>query len=91
MKEALLVFAAQYVYVLLLGLQSLNVNQKRYGWAAVTSFMLGVLGFLTTSIVGAAKGMELTLLWWCFVVSGPVGIVSAMHLQPWLVKAFDRR
>jgi hypothetical protein len=90
-RDALLVFAAQYLYVLLMGLQSLNVNQRRYVWAAVTSFLLGALGFLTTSIVGAAKGMELTLLWWCFVVSGPVGIVSAMHLQPWLVKVFARR
>jgi hypothetical protein len=91
MADALMVFAAQYVYVLLLGLQSLNVNQRRYGMAAATSFLLGVLGFLTTSIVGAAKGMELSLLWWCFVLSGPIGILSAMHLQPWLVRKLSRK
>jgi hypothetical protein len=91
MKEAALVFLAQYVYVLLLGLQSLNVNQRRFGMAAATSFLLGILGFLTTSIVGAAKGMELSLLWWGFVVSGPVGIVSAMLLQPHLVRLFTRK
>lgn len=84
--EAALVFAVQYVYILLLGLQSLNVNQGRYIAAAATSALLGVGGFYITSVIGAAKNMELSMLWWCFVAAGPAGIVTAMRIHPLLVK-----
>lgn len=88
MIDALLIFAAQYVYILLLGLQSLNVRDRHYVGAAVTSGLLGVLGFFVTSIVGAAKGMEFSMLWWGFVASGPAGIVTAMLIHPVLVNFF---
>lgn len=90
MIDAALIFAAQYIYILLLGLQSLNVRDRHYVGAAVTSAMLGVLGFFVTSIVGDARGMEFTVLWWSFVASGPAGIVSAMLLHPRLVSFFGR-
>lgn len=87
--DATVVFIAQYCYVLLLGLQSLNVRDQRYVSAAITSFLLGVGGFFITSIVGAAKGLELSILWWCFVLSGPCGIVTAMRIHPWMSKVFS--
>lgn len=88
MRDALLIFAVQYVYVLLLGLQSLNVNQKRYVSAAVVSFLLGIGGFFITSVIGSAREMTFTALWWGFCLSGPAGIVTAMRIHPWMVSRF---
>lgn len=69
-------------------LQSLNVNQRRYLAAAVTSFLLGIGGFFLTSVIGEAKGQEGTVLWWAFVLAGPAGIVLAIAVHPLLVRAF---
>ena len=91
MTDALLVFVAQYAYVLLLGLQSLNVNQRRYVAAAVVSFLLGIGGFFVTSIIGAARALTFTALWWGFCLSGPAGIVTAMRIPPWMVSKFSRK
>ena len=88
--EVALVFVAQYIFVLLLGLQSLNVRDRHYFGAAVTSFLLGVGGFFLTSTIGSAKGMALTPLWWSFVLAGPCGIVTAIAVHPHLVKFFGR-
>jgi hypothetical protein len=85
---AFYVFAAQYVYILLLGLQSLNVNNGQYLMAAVTSTLLGLFGFYLTSVIGDARDMEFTTLWWGFVLSGPAGITSAMKLHPYLKRLF---
>lgn len=90
MSDVAIVFIAQYLMVLLLGLQSLNVRDRHYVGAAVTSFLLGVCGFFITSTVGSAKGMVLTTLWWGFVLAGPCGIVTAMLIHPWLVRLFGR-
>lgn len=87
-SEAVLVFFAQYAYVLLLGLQSLNVHQRRYVGAAVTSMLLGVGGFFVTSIVGSSKGMTFSSVWWGFVFAGPAGITTAIAIHPWLVRRF---
>lgn len=90
-STAVLVFIAQYVYILLMGLQSLNVNQRRYTAAAVCSFLLGTLGFFVTAIVGDARGLTFTTLWWGFVLAGPAGIVTAMKIHPWMVSTFSRK
>jgi hypothetical protein len=90
MTEAAVVFVAQYLMVLLLGLQSLNVRDRHYVLAGITSFMLGVCGFYVTSIVGAAKGQVLTILWWSFVIAGPCGIITAMAVHPALVRAWEK-
>jgi hypothetical protein len=91
MSDSLLVFAASYLNVLLLGLQSLNVHQRRFVGAAICSTLLGVSGFVVTSIIGDARGLTLSVLWWAFVLSGPAGIVTAMAIHPWLVKVFTRK
>jgi hypothetical protein len=90
-KDAALIFAAQYVCILLYGLQSLNVNQRRYIMAAVCSFLLGVLGFYVTSIVGGAADMTWTFLWWGFVFAGPAGICTAIWIHPFLVRWTSKR
>ncbi len=90
MTESAAVFVAQYLMVLLLGLQSLNVRDHHYVLAGITSFLLGVCGFYVTSVVGAAKGQALTILWWSFVVAGPCGIVTAMAIHPTLVGIWRR-
>lgn len=91
MHDAILVFLAQYVYILLLGLQSLNVNQRRYWAAGTVSALLGVLGFFLTSVIGDARNLQWTLLWWGFVASGPAGICTAIWIHPHLVRWFARR
>lgn len=88
MTEALTVFFAQYLYILLLGLQSLNVRDRHFVGAAITSLLLGVLGFFVTSIVGTSRGLEFAAVWWGFVISGPSGITTAMLIHPWLVSFF---
>ena len=80
MKEALLVFAAQFIYVMLLGWQSLAVNHGRHGQAALNSFLLGNLGFYMTGIVAAARSEIGGMVWAAYVFSGPVAVVASMAL-----------
>lgn len=81
MKEALIVFVAQYVYVVLLGLQSLNVNYGHRVAAGVTSGILGAIGFQLTGTIAAAAGTTGSLIWFAFVLAGPLGIVTSMELH----------
>lgn len=86
MRDAAIVFAAQFLYVLVMGLQSLAVNNGRYAQAAIQSFLLGTFGFaITTSIV--RNGEIGSATWVAYVASGPVGIVTSM----WLFKKWRRR
>jgi len=79
MKEAALVFAAQFIYVLVMGLQSLAVNNGRYMQAAIQSFALGSVGItITTEIV--RRGDIGGPTWWAYVVAGPAGITVSMWL-----------
>lgn len=78
MRDCILVFSAQLVYVLLLGLQSLNVNSNRKAWAAGTSFMLGTFGYQITATIATHRGDALGPVWWSYVLAGPIGIVASM-------------
>ena len=91
MSEALAVFAAQLVYVLLLGLQSLNVNGRHYAMAVSTSFALGTLGFyLTAAVAEVQKAGLYGPIWWGFVLAGPVGIALAIWVHPHLARLYRR-
>lgn len=80
MKVAL-VFAAQYLYILMLGAQHINVIWGRYLGAMFVSLMLGILGFSLVAAIAAAKGATWRdPVWWAYVLAGPLGIVSAMAL-----------
>lgn len=80
MADAALVFCVQFVYVLLLGLQSMNVNHNRRLMAAATSSMLGTFGFYITATIAAHRGATFSPVWWSYVAAGPAGIVTSMCL-----------
>lgn len=91
--DALTVFAAQLIYIMLLGLQSLNVNGRHYGLAMASSFALGTLGFYLTAMVAEVqRAGQFGPIWWAFVLAGPVGICIAIwlhpHLKHWYGKVF---
>ena len=83
MRDAAIVFAIQYAYVCVMGLQSLAVNSGRYAQAAIQSLMLGTAGFFITSQI--AKRGELggaTSI--AYILAGPLGIITSMYLfQRW--------
>lgn len=87
MTTALTVFVCQFIYVLLLGIQSLNVRDNRHCTAAVTSGVLGMLGYyLTAAIARHADAPIGSSVWIAFVAAGPCGIVTAMHLHAWRLR-----
>lgn len=83
MTEAVIVFLCQFAYIMLLGLQQLNVVGKHYASAAGTSFALGWFGyFLTATVAVHEKHGMYSMVWWAFVSAGPIGIVVSMWLHP---------
>lgn len=87
--ECVLVFTAQFFAVFLLGIQSLNVRDGRYIAAAITSFLLGVFGFVSTSIVGSKEVVDIvTSSGLSFLFAGPIGIVSAMASHNKIINLF---
>lgn len=95
MSDAVLVFGAQFIYVMLLGLQSLNVNGRHYAMAITTSFALGTLGFYLTAAVAEVRlAGQFGPVWWGFVLAGPAGISLAIwvhpHIRDWYQRRFNR-
>ena len=88
-SDMMLVFASQFVYVMLLGLQSLNVNGRHYALAATTSSMLGVLGFWITATI-AQKPHVGTAIWWAYLAAGPAGICASIYLHPKVAGIYAR-
>lgn len=87
MIDAILIFVSQFSFILLLGLQSINVNSKHVVAAGLTSLTLGVVGFhVTGTIATAFKDGMFTLLWWSYILAGPLGIMASIKLHPKLVK-----
>ncbi len=78
MRDAAIVFVAQFVQVLLLGLQSLNLNAGRTRSAAVVSLMLGVIGFHITATIATHRGEEFGPVWLAYVLAGPLGILTSL-------------
>jgi hypothetical protein len=82
MRSAI-IFAAQFVFILLLGLQQLNVVNHHYAGAAAVSLALGVIGFHLTATIAAVRNEgRFTPLWWSYIIAGPCGIVTAMLIHP---------
>jgi len=79
------IFFAQYLTVLLMGLQSLNVIERRFMLAGITSIALGACTYHLTAVIGAAQSSQGSALWLAFIFAGPLGIWTAMLLQPFLV------
>ena len=79
MAEHAAIFIAGYASVFLLGFQSRNVNHGNYGWAAGTSFLIGIAqASIWTRITDPDAD------WFAAVVygfSGMCGITSSMWVH----------
>jgi hypothetical protein len=83
----LVVFVSQFLMVFLLGFQQMNVMRGFYFHAALTSFLLGLSGWATITIVSKFHVTDfLTVLFFAYIVAGPLAIVSAMKLHRTLFK-----
>ena len=72
------VFVAQYISILLLGIQSLNVRDEKYLASAITSLLLGVSGWYVTGVVASAFSQGLnSSTFYAFLLAGPCGITSS--------------
>ncbi len=91
MKSALLIFAATYVSVFTLGLQSLNVNQGHYLAAAVTSFFIGTGHILLYRLMPQAHWVEYV----GYYAGGIAGITASIwfhkRAKAWLSAWLERR
>lgn len=89
MIEAILIFAAQFGMIMLLGIQSLNVRDRDYVGSSITSLLLGVFGFHVTSTIAAMSHEGVgSLVWWFYIAAGPCGIATSIWLHPRLKKLF---
>lgn len=89
--EALFVFAAQFLYVFLLGLQQLNVVGRHYAAAAATSWCLGVFGYYLTATIAVHSSPDSgSLVWWAFTTAGVAGICFAMWVHPRIERRFKK-
>lgn len=80
--EALAVGVVQYVYILLLGLQSRFVRDNQRTHAALTSFLLAVsVLFIQPAIIKATLLDPSSTVLVAFVFAGPAGIISGMFLH----------
>jgi hypothetical protein len=85
--EEVIVFVSQFLMVFLLGFQTQNVIRGFYFQAAFTSFLLGLSGWVTITIVSKFHVTDfLTVLFFAYIVAGPLAIVSAMKLHRILFK-----
>jgi len=78
MRDAAIVFAAQFAQVFLLAWQSQCVAHGRVAWASVNSLCLGIIGYQITSIIAANRGAIFSPAWIAFVGSGPIAVVLAI-------------
>ncbi|MDE2102476.1 MAG: hypothetical protein KGL39_34840 [Patescibacteria group bacterium] len=90
--EAAFVFLAQFVYILLLGFQQLNVMGKHYTSAATVSLALGSFGYYLTAEIAAHQKAGMGGAVWCaYVAGGPAGIVCSMWLHPRIRKWLEKK
>lgn len=82
MITAFALFVSTFVLVCALGLQSLNVNRGHYWWAFFTSFLISAAQMVLLKLAPDATWLEIA----GYMSGGPFGIVTAMHLQPWLTR-----
>lgn len=89
MLDALLIFVSQFGLIYLLGFQQMNVTGKHYVAAAITSFLLGLFGWFTISIISSANLEGIfSFVFWVYVIAGPLAIVFAMRTHPYIVRVY---
>jgi hypothetical protein len=91
----LALFASTFLLVMLLGLQSLNVNNGHHWAAFFTSFGIGASNLVLFKLAPEANTTEMA----AYLLGGPLGILAAMWLHPrmarWIkrsdIKSWNRR
>ena len=83
----LALFASTFMLVMLLGLQSLNVNNGHHWAAFITSFGIGASNLVLFKLAPDANTTEML----AYLLGGPLGILAAMWLHPRLALWFKRR
>ena len=82
--EYISIFFTGFISVFALGFQSRNVNHGNYGWAAGTSFFVGLSqAALWTHITKPDVG---ALGWGIYALSGALAITSAMFIHERFIK-----
>lgn len=71
-------FVSSFILVLLLGLQSLNVNNGHHIGAFMTSFGIGLCNVIMFKLVPDASPTQIA----AYILGGPLGILTAMWLHP---------
>lgn len=89
--NALIIFIAQFCVVYLMGIQSLNIKGGHYLAAAITSFIMGIFAFASTSIIGKMRLDDIiSMVGIVFLIASPLGITCAMASHRHLVKFFSK-
>lgn len=78
MATELALFVSTFTLVLLLGLQSLNVNNGHHWAAFLTSLGIGASNLVLFKLAPEANATEML----AYMLGGPFGIVTAMWLHP---------
>lgn len=86
--SALFIFVATFAVVLFLGLQSQNVRDGHKMLAVITSFGISAANLFILKIMPGPTGLADVL---AYLIGGPLGILTSMHLHPHVVRFFRRR
>ena len=82
LSEAALIFVCQFFMVFLLGTQSQFVRDAKILEASITSLLLGIAGWTVTGVVSSAYASGImTVVYFSFILAGPVGIASSIWLH----------
>jgi len=77
---ALTLFASTFALVFLLGVQQLNVQHGHPVAAFATSLFIGISQLALYKLAPDAGGLEIA----AYLAGGPLAIVCAMRVHPWL-------
>lgn len=82
MIDNILIFVSQFFLVFLLGFQNLNIVHGYYVRAFFTSMLLGVMGWVTITILATMNTFDiLTTTFFVYIFAGPLGIITAMRFH----------
>ncbi len=83
---ALALFASAFALVFLLGVQQLNVQHGHQAAAFVTSLAIGGSQLALYKMAPESGGIEVA----AYLAGGPLAIVCAMRVHPWLRRTWGR-
>ena len=83
---AVALFASTFALVFLLGVQQLNVQHGHQAAAFVTSIAIGSSQLALYKMAPDAGGIEIA----AYLAGGPLAIICAMRVHPWLRRTFGR-